>query len=143
MRHTTQATLAGLLLIAAAGLGGSEHPDDLTVLTEDPGEPPPGQRLYAYLEAQARRHFDTRREAVAALPGSDGLRIQVEREVLRRLETAARLFYFKPGDEAEIVTYAPGSFLYIPKEDPHYGGAEEETVIQLHGMNPFKIILPD
>lgn len=46
-------------------------------------------------------------------------------------------------DEAAIVTYAPGSFLYIPKEHPHYGGAEGETVIQLHGMNPFKIVLPE
>jgi quercetin dioxygenase-like cupin family protein len=45
------------------------------------------------------------------------------------------------GDSAAIQSYAPGAFLYIPAEHPHYGGAEGETVIQLHGMNPFTIIL--
>ena len=42
-----------------------------------------------------------------------------------------------------VKTYAPGSFLYIPAEDPHYGGATGETVIQLHGEAPFEIILVD
>lgn len=37
--------------------------------------------------------------------------------------------------------YAPGAFLYFPPEQPHYGGAEGETVIQLHGEAPFEIIL--
>jgi quercetin dioxygenase-like cupin family protein len=46
-------------------------------------------------------------------------------------------------DDAAIQTYAPGDFIYIPGEHPHFGGAETETVIQLHGMNPFKIILPE
>ena len=45
------------------------------------------------------------------------------------------------GDLEAIQSYAPGAFLYIPKEHPHYGGAEGETVIQLHGMNPFQIVL--
>lgn len=93
MRHTAQATLAALLSIATAALGGSENPDDLTVLTEIPGEPPPGQRLYAYLEAQARKQFDVRRKAVAALksPG-DVAKRQAElqakfREALGELPT--------------------------------------------------------
>lgn len=42
-----------------------------------------------------------------------------------------------------VKTYAPGSFLYIPAEDPHFGGATGETVIQLHGEAPFEIILVD
>ncbi len=46
-------------------------------------------------------------------------------------------------DESKVATYAPGSFLYIPPTHPHYGGATGETVIQLHGQNPFKIILPE
>ena len=46
-------------------------------------------------------------------------------------------------DEAAVQTYQPGTFIYIPGEHPHYGGAEEETVIQLHGQNPFKIVLPE
>lgn len=45
------------------------------------------------------------------------------------------------GDPAATQSYTPGSFLYIPGEHPHYGGVEGETVVQLHGMNPFKIVL--
>jgi mannose-6-phosphate isomerase-like protein (cupin superfamily) len=37
--------------------------------------------------------------------------------------------------------YEPGAFLYFPPEQPHYGGAQGETVIQLHGEAPFEIIL--
>lgn len=44
-------------------------------------------------------------------------------------------------DEAALERFEPGDFLYIPPEDPHFGGAEGETVIQLHGPAPFKIIL--
>ena len=46
-------------------------------------------------------------------------------------------------DEGAIETFEPGAFLYIPAEHPHYGGAEGETVVQLHGENPFKILLPE
>jgi len=44
-------------------------------------------------------------------------------------------------DESVLERYEPGDFLYIPAEDPHFGGAEGETVIQLHGPAPFEIIL--
>jgi uncharacterized protein (TIGR02246 family) len=37
--------------------------------------------------------------------------------------------------------YAPGDFLYIPAQKPHYGGAKTESVIQLHGIGPFEIKL--
>ena len=40
-----------------------------------------------------------------------------------------------------IEKYSPGAFLYFPPEQPHYGGAEGETVIQLHGEAPFEIML--
>ena len=40
-----------------------------------------------------------------------------------------------------IEKYSPGAFLYFPPEQPHYGGAEGETVIQLHGEAPFEIVL--
>jgi len=40
-----------------------------------------------------------------------------------------------------IEEYSPGSFLYFPPEQPHYGGAEGETVVQLHGEAPFQVIL--
>ena len=42
-------------------------------------------------------------------------------------------------DAAKLQTYAPGDFLYIPPEHPHFGGAEGETVIQLHGPGPFGV----
>jgi uncharacterized protein (TIGR02246 family) len=37
--------------------------------------------------------------------------------------------------------YQAGDFLYIPPKKPHYGGAKNETVIQLHGIGPFEIKL--
>jgi quercetin dioxygenase-like cupin family protein len=46
-------------------------------------------------------------------------------------------------DAAAIQEYEPGAFLYIPPKDPHFGGAEGETVIQLHGKNPFQIVLSE
>ena len=62
MRHVALITIALLLsplVIKAA--------DDLTVLKPGPNDPPPKKQLYAYLEAQAKSLFDTRRKAVAAL----------------------------------------------------------------------------
>jgi quercetin dioxygenase-like cupin family protein len=41
----------------------------------------------------------------------------------------------------ELTAYAPGDYLHIPPEQPHYGGAKGATVIQLHGEGPFEIIL--
>src|SRR5688572_33031870 len=40
-----------------------------------------------------------------------------------------------------LVEYAPGSFLYFPPEEAHYGGATGQTVIQLHGQAPFEVVL--
>ena len=45
------------------------------------------------------------------------------------------------GDEEALQSYSPGAFLYIPAEHPHYGGVEDETVVQLHGEAPFQILL--
>ena len=44
-------------------------------------------------------------------------------------------------DYEAVKTYTPGTFMHIPPEDPHYGGATGETVVQLHGEAPFEIIL--
>ena len=46
-------------------------------------------------------------------------------------------------DDASMKTYAPGDFLYIPGKMPHYGKVRGETVVQLHGVGPFEIILVD
>lgn len=42
-------------------------------------------------------------------------------------------------DESAITEYAPGDYLHIPAEHPHFGGATGYTEIQLHGMGPFEI----
>lgn len=47
------------------------------------------------------------------------------------------------GDDSTLTEYSPGDFLYLPAENPHYGGATGETVIQLHGEAPFEIILSE
>ena len=44
-------------------------------------------------------------------------------------------------DAAKLVTYKPGSFLFIPGKSPHFGQVKGNTVIQLHGQAPFKIEL--
>lgn len=46
-----------------------------------------------------------------------------------------------PKETGSFTTYAPGDFLFIPPTMPHSGGATGETVIQLHGVGPFDIIL--
>jgi quercetin dioxygenase-like cupin family protein len=44
-------------------------------------------------------------------------------------------------DATKLVSYKPGTFMYIPGKMPHFGGARGATVIQLHGQAPFKIEL--
>ena len=44
-------------------------------------------------------------------------------------------------DMAKEEPYAPGTFMYIPGMLSHFGGAKGATVIQLHGVAPFKIML--
>ena len=60
-------------------------------------------------------------------------------ENLTVLEGTFLLAMGESADESAIVEYAPGDYLYIPAEHPHYGGAEGDTEIQLHGMGPFEI----
>ncbi|MHB1168149.1 MAG: cupin domain-containing protein [Longimicrobiales bacterium] len=40
-----------------------------------------------------------------------------------------------------LQTYGPGDYLHIPAENAHSGGATGETVVQLHGIGPFQIML--
>ncbi len=44
-------------------------------------------------------------------------------------------------DESQLVGYGPGDYVNVPAEHPHFGGATGYTVIQLHGIGPFEIIL--
>lgn len=57
----------GFAAFALLAFGSPGRADDLDVLPHGPGDPPPGKRLDAYLQAQAKIHFDARRKAVAAL----------------------------------------------------------------------------
>ena len=45
-------------------------------------------------------------------------------------------------DESKLQAYAAGDYLHLPPVKPHFGGARDATVIQLHGQGPFKIMLP-
>jgi len=44
-------------------------------------------------------------------------------------------------DWSALKTYGPGDFIYLPARHAHFGGAQNETVIQLHGQGPFAINL--
>jgi uncharacterized protein (TIGR02246 family) len=44
-------------------------------------------------------------------------------------------------DWSQIKTYGPGDFIYAPARHAHFGGAQTETVVQLHGIGPFAINL--
>jgi cephalosporin-C deacetylase-like acetyl esterase len=115
--------------------------DDLAVLKAAPGETPVAKRLYAYLEAQAKTHFDARRKAVAALKSpADVARRQAEmkarfREALGQLpEDRTPLnprvtgSLRRDGYTVEKVVYEsrPGhhvtALLYLPKGRPPFPG---------------------
>jgi quercetin dioxygenase-like cupin family protein len=44
-------------------------------------------------------------------------------------------------DEGRLRRYSAGDYLFIEGRHPHYGGASGRTVIQLHGLGPFDIIV--
>lgn len=58
-------TLAVILVLCSTACVSAQ--DDLTVLKPAADETPPRKLLYTYLEGQARKHFETRRKAVADL----------------------------------------------------------------------------
>ena len=41
----------------------------------------------------------------------------------------------------QLMTHVPGDFLHIPATRPHYGQVKGETIVQLHGVGPFEVIL--
>ena len=53
-------------------------------------------------------------------------------------------FLFAPGataDWSQVKTYGPGDYIYAPARHPHFGGAQTETIVELHGIGPFVINL--
>jgi hypothetical protein len=43
-------------------------------------------------------------------------------------------------DEAKLQTMNVGNFVSVPKEMRHFGMCKGETIVQVHGAGPFKII---
>jgi cephalosporin-C deacetylase-like acetyl esterase len=64
--------LTVLALLACTAAAPAQ--EDLKVLKADAGEVPPPKMLYAYLQGQARKLFDARRQAVAALKTPEDVR---------------------------------------------------------------------
>jgi hypothetical protein len=42
-------------------------------------------------------------------------------------------------DETKLQTMNVGNFLTMPKEMRHFGACKGETIVQVHGMGPFKV----
>jgi hypothetical protein len=42
-------------------------------------------------------------------------------------------------DESKLQTMNVGNFLTMPKEMRHFGTCKGETIVQVHGMGPFKV----
>lgn len=63
-------------------------------------------------------------------------------ENLTVLEGEFLLAMGEKADESKLTTvYRPGDFIFAEAKMPHYGGARVPTVIQLHGVGPFAIIV--
>jgi Domain of unknown function (DUF4437) len=61
-----------------------------------------------------------------------------------QLTVMSGIFHIGTGekfDQAAAQALPAGSYLMMPKEMRHFGWAEGETIIQLHGIGPFKTIL--
>jgi quercetin dioxygenase-like cupin family protein len=46
-------------------------------------------------------------------------------------------------DEQALRRHQPGDYVIAPAGMAHFGGADEETVVQLHGIGPFSITVVD
>ena len=44
-------------------------------------------------------------------------------------------------DATKLMSYKPGTFMFIPGKHPHFGQVKGNTVVQLHGQAPFQIEL--
>jgi quercetin dioxygenase-like cupin family protein len=46
----------------------------------------------------------------------------------------------KKFDDAALHAMPAGSYMLMPKGQPHFARARDETIVQVHGMGPFKVI---
>lgn len=44
-------------------------------------------------------------------------------------------------DDTKLTTYKPGTYMFLPAKNVHFGKVKGTTIIQLHGQAPFKIEL--
>jgi quercetin dioxygenase-like cupin family protein len=42
-------------------------------------------------------------------------------------------------DESKMMTLPPGSYVFMPRRMHHFAGAKGTTLVQVHGVGPFKI----
>ncbi len=64
-------------------------------------------------------------------------------ENLTVLSGTFRLAMGSRTDESQLKTYAPGDYLFMPANTPHFGKVEGATVIQLHGVGPFTLTVTE
>lgn len=86
-------------------------------------------------------------EHVVRLSFPDGYRIPphyyANPENLTVISGKLLLAMGQDADESTLESYQPGDSLYVAPEDPHFGKAKGETVIQLQGTGAFEILLPE
>ena len=46
-------------------------------------------------------------------------------------------------EQALTSTLAAGSYIFVPKDMPHFALAKGQTILQAHGIGPFEIIYAD
>jgi len=74
----------------------------------------------------------------------DGLELPPHRrranERLTVLSGTLHLGFTERGEKTPTTPYGPGSYLLIPANQAHYGRAEQETIIQIHGTGPWRVL---
>ena len=96
---------------------------EIARLDGDPNEPGPftlRMRFPAGLELPPHRHRANERLTV--------------------LSGTLSLGFTERGEPTKTTAYGPGSYLFIPANQAHYGRAEEETVVQIHGSGPWRVL---
>jgi cephalosporin-C deacetylase-like acetyl esterase len=104
-----------LAVMASLVLTGSvlaQH--DLSILKPGAGDVPPRKMLYAYLQAQAQKHFDARRQAVAAIKTPEELN-QRQQFLKAKFVESLGGFPAKTPLNARVVGKLPGDGFHVEK----------------------------
>ena len=145
------ALLAAPVLLIPALLAGQAtmKPAPHTVLTPDkltwaPIQPPgfdPGVKIAAL-------HGDPNAEQgtyVIRLEFPDGYKFPAHwhpnAENLTVIEGEFMLGMGDKADDAKLTAYKPGTYMFLPAKNVHFGKVKGTTIVQLNGQAPFKIEL--